>query len=260
MNQILITKKLYITPELKRKKKMYKFDFILSLFLVIALCSVCIYAEYDRNKSEAVSQEILSSMTTQSLEDDTTIKAKENNVLVVALDDTTEEELEEIKPVINNASVIKKKQEEDTAKQVIPSVYTDSKGNKYATVGTVNIPKIDVSYPILSETSDELLKVSICKFWGPNPNEVGNLCLVGHNYRNSRFFSKVPKLENGDKIEIMDLTGTTITYEVYDKHTVDPEDVSDTTQKTNGKKEITLITCTNDSKLRVIVKATEIKE
>ena len=50
MNQILITQKLYITPELKRKKKMYKFDFILSLFLVIVLCSVCIYAEYDRKR------------------------------------------------------------------------------------------------------------------------------------------------------------------------------------------------------------------
>lgn len=258
MNQILITQKLYITPELKRKKKMYKFDFILSLFLVIVLCSICIYAEYDRNKSEAVSQEILTSMTAQNIEDDTTIRPKDN-VLVVALDDTTEEELEEIKPIVNNASVIKTTQEEP-AKQVLPSVYTDSKGNKYATVGTINIPKINVNYPILSETSDELLKVSICKFWGPNPNEVGNLCLVGHNYRNSRFFSKVPKLENGDKIEIMDLTGTTVTYEVYDSHTVDPEDVSDTTQKTNGEKEVTLITCTNDNKLRVVVKAREIEE
>ena len=88
---------------------------------------------------------------------------------------------------------------------------------------------------------------------------MGNLCIVGHNYRNNRFFSKVPKLENGDKIEIMDLTGTIVTYEVYDIHTVNPEDTRDTTQKTNGKREVTLITCTNDSKLRVIVKATEIK-
>ena len=28
MNQILVTKKLYITPELKRKKKIYKFYFM----------------------------------------------------------------------------------------------------------------------------------------------------------------------------------------------------------------------------------------
>ena len=34
MNQILVTEKLYITPELKRKKKMYKFDFLISIFLV----------------------------------------------------------------------------------------------------------------------------------------------------------------------------------------------------------------------------------
>ena len=34
MNQILITEKLYVTPELKRKKKLYKFEFILSIPLV----------------------------------------------------------------------------------------------------------------------------------------------------------------------------------------------------------------------------------
>lgn len=256
MNQILVTQKLYITPELKRKKKMYKFDFILSLFLVIVLCSLYIYAEYDKSKSEAVSQDILLSMNIDQLEDDTTIKSIDN-VLVVALDDTTEEELNDIKPVVNNASV--KTPTETPHKQVIPNTYQDDKGNIYATVGVITIPKIGVNYPILERTTDALLKVSPCKFWGPNPNEVGNLCIVGHNYRNNRFFSKVPKLVNGDTIEIMDLTGTTITYEVYDKHTVDPKDVSDTTQKTNGKKEITLITCTNDSKQRVIVKATELK-
>lgn len=59
MNQILVTKKLYITPELKRKKKVYKFNFFLSVFLVCVLVSLCIYAEYDRNKSEEVSQEII---------------------------------------------------------------------------------------------------------------------------------------------------------------------------------------------------------
>ena len=51
----------------------------------------------------------------------------------------------------------------------------------------------------------------------------------------------------------------TITYKIYDKYTVDPSDVSCTSQLTNGKKEITLITCTDDSKQRVIVKAREVK-
>ncbi len=62
MNQILISEKLYITPELKKKKKMYKIDFFISVFLVCILFSYYIYAEYDKNKNEAISQEILSNI------------------------------------------------------------------------------------------------------------------------------------------------------------------------------------------------------
>ena len=116
---------------------------------------------------------------------------------------------------------------------------------------------LGVDYAILDHWSDELLKVSICKFHGANPNEVGNLCLVGHNWRNKRFFSKVPTLEVGDIVQITDLNEKTIEYEVYDIHTVVEDDVSDTTQKTNGRREVTLITCTDDSQQRVIVKCKE---
>ena len=62
MNQILINEKLYVTPELKKKKKAFKFEFLLSIFLLCILSSYAIYAEYDRNKSEQVSKEILEVM------------------------------------------------------------------------------------------------------------------------------------------------------------------------------------------------------
>ena len=62
-------------------------------------------------------------------------------------------------------------------------------------------------------------------------------------------------LRNGDIIEITDTSGNTLRYSVYNKYEVIPEDLSCTSQLTNGRKEITLITCTNDSKMRVIVKA-----
>ena len=84
------------------------------------------------------------------------------------------------------------------------------------------------------------------------------MCIVGHNYRNTKFFSKVPNLVSGDIIEITDSDGKILKYSVYDKYEVVPEDLSCTSQLTNGKKEITLITCTNDSKKRVIVKANAI--
>ena len=70
MNQILVTEKLYITPELKRKKKIYKFNFIISIFLVFVLTSIYIYAEYDRNKSEATSKQILDTNFKECLTDE----------------------------------------------------------------------------------------------------------------------------------------------------------------------------------------------
>ena len=86
----------------------------------------------------------------------------------------------------------------------------------------------------------------------------GNFCIVGHNYRSNKFFSNVPDLEIGAIIEITDLTETTCQYSVYDIYTVDPEDTSCTSQLTNGKTEITLITCTDDGTERVVVKATKV--
>ena len=245
MNQILVTKKLYITPELKRKKKIYKIEFFLSVFLVFTLISAYIYAEYDRNKSEEVSQEILANLEIPEIQEDTTVA--KNNVLVVVLDDEEQNEPQE-EPEVNSQEV-----------QVSQSGY------QFTTIATINIPKINVVYPIIDgvtdsvEETEELLKISPTKFWGADPNEVGNFCIVGHNYRNTKFFSKVPTLENGDVVEITDLSGKTIKYRVYNKYQVDPSDVSCTTQLTNGRKEITLITCTDDSKHRVVVKAKEIK-
>ena len=85
MNQILVTKKLYVTPELKRKKKIYKFDFMLSIFLVLILISMCIYAECDRNKSEQVSQEILTDIQASIAENAEDITEAQKDVLVVLL-------------------------------------------------------------------------------------------------------------------------------------------------------------------------------
>ncbi len=246
MNQILVTKKLYITPELKRKKKIYKFDFFLSVFLVCILISLCIYASYDRNKSEEASKQILDGFSTEEQEDTTIAK---NNVLIAVLDDSQTVETDNSNSSSKKTTVSKTKTEKT------------ADGFIYKTIATINIPKINVQYPILDgETDSEqetesLLKISPTKFWGADPNEVGNFCIVGHNYRNTKFFSKVPTLENGDVIEITDASGKTLRYSVYNKYEVVPEDLSCTSQLTNGKKEITLITCTNDSKKRVIVKA-----
>lgn len=258
MNQILITKKLYITPELKRKKKVYKFHFLLSIFLVCILTSMYIYAEYDRNKSEAVSQEILEEMseTIASVVEDTTIA--DDDILLVVLNGTEEDYASMEEEASQNPEMVAQANLQAETK-------TTANGYRYKTIATISIPKININYPILLgetgsvEETEALLKMSPVKYHGYEPNEVGNFCIVAHNYRNSKFFSKVPTLVIGDTIQLTDLTGRTITYSVYDKHTVDPSDTRDTTQLTGGKKEVTLITCTDDNKQRHIIKCKEVK-
>lgn len=239
MNQILVTDKLYVTPEFKRKRKVYKVQFFLSVFLICLLFSYYIYAEYDRNKNEEVSQELLVQMTANN-QDRTIRPPEEYDVIRVVLKSETEIEEEIIEEV-----------EEEIEEQ---STYVASNGEEYTIDATLNIPSLGINYPVLSETSDELLEISLNKYWGPKPNEVGNYCIVGHNYRNDKMFGKLSSIKNGDIVELTDLKGRTIKYKVYNQYIVIPADTRCTTQITNGKKEVTLITCTNSGKERLVVK------
>ena len=259
MNQILVTEKIYVTPELKRKKKLYKISFILSIFVILVVVSFYVYAEYDKVKNEEISQGILLGLNEQveeviqeNKEQDEFWKIiiesaeVENNIDNQVVDNT----------VVNNITNNDINNEETTA---MNSTFVAENKKKYKTVGSIKIPKIKVNYPILSETTVPLLKISPCKFWGPEPNEIGNFCRAGHNYKNNQFFSKVPSLVVGDVIEITDLSGRKIKYSVYEKYIVVPQDTSCTDQNTNGKKVVTLITCTKNNKKRVIVHAREIE-
>ena len=261
MNQILVTEKLYVTPELKRRKKMYKVQFFLSVFLVFALFSYYIYAEYDRDRSEEVSQEILEGMRNGSYVQnenksqvngnlvDSTIKLPDNIIIVAIEEDET--------PLIEETQVAETPQ--DVEEEVVETrSYETSSGITYEVEGTIRIERLDIDYPVLTETSEDLLKISLNKYWGPAPNQIGNYCVVGHNYKNKKMFGRLSEAVNGDIIEVEDLSGNVVTYSVYDKYVVEPDDTSCTSQLTNGRREVTLITCTNYGTQRLVVKAREV--
>ena len=238
MNQILVTEKIYVTPELKKKKKIYKIEFILSIILICLFSSYYIHAAYDRDKSEEVSQMILT-----EIKDNNIKEYCDNDPIIIILDDN----------LSNN-----KQKEEKLEKEI----YIDNV--IYPIESIIKIPKIGINYPVISKTSEELLKISVNKFHGPNPNEVGNYCIVGHNYLNDKMFSRLDELKNGDIVELKDLSGKIIEYRVYDKYIVNSTDTSCTSQRTkDGKKlgfrEITLITCANYGTQRLIVKCREVK-
>lgn len=259
MNQILVSEKLYVTPELKKKKKLYKFNFITSIFLVIILFGYYVYAEYDRNESDK-SEEILASIEVVEAAPviDTTIADKtiklEDDVLVVYLDDSLEAAEE-----VNLDELIEAN--ENASSKLDTKEYTTKKGAEYTTVAVIEIPKIDITYPVIysndtsEQTVEDLLKISVVKYWGSEANKPGNFCIVGHNYHNKRFFSKASTLENGDSIYITDTNNKTLEYKVYDNYVVEPDDLKCTSQLTNGATDITLITCTMTGKQRTIIKA-----
>ena len=123
-------------------------------------------------------------------------------------------------------------------------------------IGMIKIDKIELNYPILSESNDELLKISLCRFTGPMPNQVGNLCIAGHNYVNNRFFSRLNELEIGDFIEIYDLYGQKQEYCIFQKYEVEANDFSCTSQEVNNTKIVTLLTCDDvNSNKRLVVQA-----
>lgn len=126
--------------------------------------------------------------------------------------------------------------------------------NDISIIGLIEIPSIGISYPILANSSEELLKISVCRFSGPLPNRNGNLCIAGHNYKNSMMFSKLYKLNINDSIFITDLNNVRLEYIIYEKFKV-KENNLDCTKNTLDT-QITLITC-NDSnnKERIVIKA-----
>jgi len=153
-------------------------------------------------------------------------------------------EIEEDTALISNEQVKEYPKEE---------VLENYKG--YDVCAKIEIPSISLKANILSEFSDKALKVSCTKFWGVEPNQEGNFCIAGHNYKN--MFYGIKKLEIGDTFFITDNEIGKVEYEIFSIDKVAPENVECLDAVTIGEKEVTLITCTTDSKYRIIVKARE---
>lgn len=134
----------------------------------------------------------------------------------------------------------------------------------YKVIGIVKIPKINIEYPILEignidpENAKEPMKVSIIKYWGEKVNDYGNLSIAGHNNKSGTMFGKTKNLSKGDIVELTDLEGQTIQYKIYDIFTTTPNDVNILLPRDEKVREVTLITCTNGNKQRLILKAQEI--
>lgn len=170
-------------------------------------------------------------------------------IMIVKRFDERRKNEKEIKEVI---SEVAENIQQDPEKEIPYIEY-----NGYQVIGTIQIEKINIEYPILIESTEATLKKSIARFGNGKVNEIGNLCLAGHNYIDGSMFGKIDKLENGDEISILDLHGNKVNYTVFEKFVTNPDDKSVIEPVEKNRKEITLITCINGNKDRLIVRANE---
>ena len=124
-------------------------------------------------------------------------------------------------------------------------------------VGTIEIPAINLKSPVLKEASKKSMDIAVGIYDGPGLNQVGNTTIAGHNYRDGRFFANNKKLVEGDKIYITDEINRKIVYSIYKIYITTPEDSSYLDRDTEGRREISLTTCTDDTQSRLIIWAKE---
>ena len=114
--------------------------------------------------------------------------------------------------------------------------------------GTIDIPSINLNnQPVLENTSKSALEVALTVYYGPGLNKVGNTIIAGHNYKDSTMLSNMKKIAEGDKIYVTDASGVKVTYIVYKApYITGREDSSYFKRDTQGKREISLTSCTDD--------------
>ena len=158
------------------------------------------------------------------------------SIIILKIQQKNKEQIENLiqqaEPIIEKKPIYDIQIKSKEIKLEIPSQY-----NEYNIIGKLEIPKIDLITYIIDQTTKETLNKSVTKLCGPDINKIGNFCITGHNYMNSKMFGKLKKLQIGDQIKLTDIYGQYCFYRVYNIEKVPPNDISCLEQETRRGKE-----------------------
>ena len=123
-------------------------------------------------------------------------------------------------------------------------------------VAILSIPKINLEIAVVEGVEREDIKYLVGHF--PDsvmPGEIGNLCVAGHRTSNyGQPFKEIDKLESGDEI-IFTYNNKEYEYIVNSSFVVTPDETY-ILDNTENEATLTIVTCTMDSKNRLIIKGT----
>ena len=145
---------------------------------------------------------------------------------------------------------IEKKQQEIPQGQTYTVNY-----NGYTILGRIQIPKVGIDTVILKEHTYAAMNIGSIKTYGVDLNEKGEFVISAHNFRGrTPFFYPVRNLVSNDIVRIIDNKGRTMEYSVYAVNRyVSPNDTSYLVSTDDYH--LTIVTCENGGKSRIIVKA-----
>ena len=209
---------------------------LIGLFIVMGFWGYDIFQKYYiRNGAEEAVDEFDKKLNEQNIDENNTTTTNENKN--------------------TNTNNLNGNTTSNSAKTSTKKVQMKYRG--FDVAGKIEIPKTKLKYPVLSVATLSSMKVSIGIIYGPGLNQVGNTVLMGHNYRNGALFSNNSKLNIGDYVYITDMTGKKIRYVIYNKYITATTDFDYAIRNTEGRREISMASCTDDSKSRLIIWAKE---
>ena len=127
----------------------------------------------------------------------------------------------------------------------------NSATNNQRTLAILKISSINLKAPIVN--GEENLNYVVAKYKNsPSFGENGNTILAAHNNMKGSIFKNLYKVKIGDTVEVQK-DNELFRYKITQREIVEPNNPSLLTQDLS-KKEITLITCTNRAKQRLIIK------
>ena len=126
----------------------------------------------------------------------------------------------------------------------------DIDGNRY--VGTLDIPALNLSLPVMSEWSYPKLKIAPCRYVGTAYQ--GNFVIAAHNYRTH--FGSLGNLSAGDRVTFTDVDGNIFSYDVVEVQILNPAAIE---EMVSDDWDLSLFTCTLGGKTRLTVRCDKIE-
>ncbi|WP_415346784.1 class D sortase [Clostridium perfringens] len=139
-------------------------------------------------------------------------------------------------------------------KEAIKDSFNQSKNKSKAeesnVIGILEIDSIGVKAPIV--LGEENLDYVVAKYRSSSDfGELGNVILAAHNNMRGSIFRNLHNLKIGSTVKIIS-DNKEFEYKITNRYIVEPNDTSKI-NFSNDKKEITLITCINHAKQRLIL-------